>query len=325
MKTLLLTGGCGFIGSNFIRHFLKTRPDWKVLNLDLLTYAGNHLNTAEFEGDPRYKFVQGNICDRPLVESLMPRADAVINFAAETHVDRSIENADDFLTTNVLGLKTLLDAALKNQVARFVHISTDEVYGSLASGSAHEEAPLQPNSPYSAAKASSDLLARSYWKTYGYPTLIVRSSNNFGPYQFPEKVIPLFITNLLEGKKVPLYGAGDNRREWLFIEDNCKAISLILDQGQGGEIYNVGSGNEMSNKELTMKILKMMGEGEARISFVSDRPGHDFRYSLDTHKLEQLGFKASWSFEDALRRTIDWYRDHPEWWRPLKKDKFTVK
>ncbi|MSR76854.1 MAG: dTDP-glucose 4,6-dehydratase [Candidatus Omnitrophica bacterium] len=325
MKTLLVTGGSGFIGSNFIRRFLLTHNDWKVLNLDLLTYAGNPENCKDFSGNSRYEFIQGDICDGARIKNLMPKANALINFAAETHVDRSIDESQSFLLTNILGLKVLLDHARACRVDPFVHISTDEVYGSLATGSADEDAPMAPNSPYSAAKASGDLLARSYWKTYGYPVKIVRSSNNFGPYQFPEKVIPLFITNLLEGKKVPLYGKGENRREWIYVEDNCDAIQIVFDKGEPGEIYNISAGNEISNRELTTHLLKALGAGDERIDYVQDRPGHDFRYSIKTDKLNQLGFKPRWNFHEALKQTITWYQSNPQWWKPLKRDKFTLK
>lgn len=325
MNTVLVTGGCGFIGSNFIRRFLASHKDWKVINLDLLTYAGNPENTKDYSSDSRYEFIQGDIGDAKVVKTIMPRVDAVINFAAETHVDRSIDESHSFLTTNILGVKVLLDHARASKIERFVHISTDEVYGSLTHDSADENFPLTPNSPYSAAKASSDLLARSYWKTYGYPVRIIRSSNNFGPYQFPEKVIPLFITNLIEGKKVPLYGNGENRREWIYVEDNCDGIQLVFDKGKAGEIYNLSAGNEISNRELTHLLLKAVGAGEERIEYVQDRPGHDFRYSIKVDKILQLGFKPRWKFDEGLKETIAWYKNHPQWWKPLKRDKFTLK
>lgn len=325
MNTLLVTGGCGFIGSNFIRLFLKTHPDWKVINLDALTYAGNPENLKEFSNDLRYQFVKGNICDEALVKDLIARVQGVVNFAAESHVDRSIEFVNDFLTTNIMGLRVLLDQSMKQGVERFIHISTDEVYGSLKTGSADEESNLRPNSPYSASKASADLLARAYFKTFNYPIIIARSSNNFGPFQYPEKVIPLFITHLMNKKKVPLYGNGENRREWIHVEDNCKALNLLFDHGKRGEIYNIGSGYEISNKELTHSILKQMGAGEEMIEFVQDRPGHDLRYSLKIDKIQELGFKPTWKFEDALKSTVDWYRLHQDWWTPLKNNKFTLK
>ncbi len=325
MKKVLITGGCGFIGSHFIRGFLNHSPDTSVINLDLLTYAGNPKNNQDYEKDPRYQFVKGDIRDSALVEKIMPEVQAVINFAAETHVDRSIDNAQDFLTTNILGLKVLLDSAMRNKIQRFLHISTDEVYGSLLEGSADENALITPNSPYSAAKASADLLARSYWKTYQFPVIIARSSNNYGPNQFPEKVIPLFVTNLIEGKKVPLYGKGENIREWIYVEDNCEALRIVFEKGKPGEIYNIGSGHELSNKALTHQILGAMGVGEDKIEFVQDRPGHDFRYSIKTDKIRSLGFHPKWTFEKGLQSTVEWYRANASWWMPLKRDKFTLK
>ncbi len=325
MKTLLVTGGCGFIGSNFIRRFLSTHPGWKVINLDKLTYSGNRENTRDLEHSPQYEFVQGDICEEGLAHSLMPRVNGVIHFAAETHVDRSIESPNDFLSTNIFGTWNLLEAARRHRVPRFIQISTDEVYGSIASGSVSEEAPLAPNSPYAASKAASDHMIRSARVTYDYSAIIIRSSNNFGPRQFPEKVIPLFITNLLENKKLPLYGKGVNRREWLFVEDNCAAIELVFDKGKDGEIYNVGCGNEMSNLELARMILKLIGGDEEKIEYVADRPGHDLRYSINTSKIERLGFRPQSNFREALERTVAWYRENQAWWKPLKRDKFTVK
>lgn len=325
MNTILVTGGCGFIGSHFIKLYLKSHPEVKIINLDKLTYAGRLENVRELEGKPNYEFVQGDICDFPLVSSLLKKAKAVIHFAAETHVDRSIDNPDDFLRTNVLGTRSLLEAAIQNKTERFLHISTDEVYGSLKTGDAKEGDPLKPNSPYSAAKASSDLFVRSYGKTYGLPVIITRSSNNFGPNQFPEKVIPLFITNLTEGKQVPLYGDGQNRRDWIFVEDNCRGVELVFDKGTPGEIYNIGIGKDISNLELTHALLKEMGFGLDKINPVADRPGHDFRYSLDISKIKSLGFSPRWTFEQGLKETVRWYRENENWWKPLKKDKFTVK
>ncbi|MCM8774812.1 MAG: dTDP-glucose 4,6-dehydratase [Candidatus Omnitrophica bacterium] len=325
MKNVLVTGGCGFIGSNFIRLFLGSHPDWSVVNLDKLTYAGSLANTDDFSTNKRYEFVHGDICDRRMVESLIKRVDAVIHFAAETHVDRSIDNADDFLMTNFIGTRVLLEAARLAGVRRFVHMSSDEVYGSIAEGAVSETAPLLPNSPYSASKAAGDLMVRAYWMTYQYPAMIVRCSNNYGPYQFPEKVIPLFITNLLEGKTVPLYGKGENRRDWIYVEDACKGVELVFDQGSEGEIYNLGAGNEKTNLELTHAILKTLNSDESKIRYVSDRPGHDFRYSVETSKVRKLGFKPSVSFEEGLERTVNWYRQNRSWWERLKRDKFTLK
>lgn len=325
MKTLLVTGGSGFIGSHFMRLFLKDHPDGKILNLDKLTYCGNPENNRDLEKTGRYEFIHGDICDVSLVASLMEKSDGVVHFAAETHVDRSIDSADLFLMTNIIGTKTLLEAARRSEIKRFVHISTDEVYGSLATGSAKEDSPLLPNSPYSASKASADLMVRAYRETYDLPVIIVRSTNNFGPNQFPEKVIPLFVTHLMEGKKVPLYGKGDNRRDWIYVEDNCQAIALAFDKGEPGSIYNIGAGNEISNLELTNAILRLMGKGSECIENVTDRLGHDFRYSVDSNKIKKLGYQAKWTFEAALKQTIEWYRKNPEWWKPLKKDKFTIK
>lgn len=325
MKHLFITGGCGFIGSKFIKRFLRTHPDWKITNLDKLTYCGNRENTRTLEATDRYRFVEGDITDPSLVDSLMKGADGAVHFAAETHVDRSIDHANDFLLTNILGTRCVVEAARIHRIPRFIQISTDEVYGSIHAGAAKEDAPLLPSSPYSASKAAGDLLIHSYWKTYQYPAVIVRSTNNFGPYQFPEKVIPLFITNLLEGKKVPLYGSGRNRRDWIYVDDNCEAIELVFDKGEGGTIYNVGAGNETSNLDLTVALLKAMGQSEDRIEYAEDRPGHDFRYAVNTDKIRKLGFKPRHRFEDALRETIRWYQSHEGWWRPLKKDKFTVK
>jgi dTDP-glucose 4,6-dehydratase len=325
MKTLLVTGGCGFIGSHFIKRFLKNHPDWNITNLDKLTYCGNPENTKGLESTGRYRFVKADICDVALVDAAMKGVDAVVHFAAETHVDRSLENPNDFLITNIVGTRTLIDAARKALVKRFILISTDEVYGSIAKGAANEESKLNPSSPYSAAKAGADLLALAYWETYHFPIIITRSSNNYGPNQYPEKVIPLFITHLLEGKSVPLYGNGENRRDWIYVEDNCAALELVFEKGMDGEIYNVGIGKDVSNIELTKTILHRMGFDEKKIRYVEDRLGHDFRYSLDTTKITKLGFVPEWTFEKGIEETIRWYREHPEWWQPLKKDKFTVK
>ncbi len=325
MKRLLVTGGCGFIGSNFIRFFLRERPDWYVINLDKLSYSGNLANTEDFAKISRYQFVKGDITNKKLVAQLMKHASAVVHFAAETHVDRSIESADDFLHTNILGTAVLLEASQAYRVENFVHMSTDEVYGSVAKGAAREDSPLRPNSPYSASKAGADLLVRSFQATFKHPAKIIRCTNNFGPYQFPEKVIPLFVTNLLEGKTVPLYGTGKNRRDWIFVEDACRAVLLVLEKGKDGEIYNVGGGHELTNMELTRKILKHLKKKRTMIRLVPDRKGHDFRYALDCTKLKRLGFRPLWNFERGLKATIGWYQHHPRWWKPLKQDKYTVK
>jgi dTDP-glucose 4,6-dehydratase len=324
-KTLVVTGGCGFIGSHFVKRFLRTHAGWNVINLDKLTYAGSRENTRDLESNSRYKFVQGDIADKKLVDSLLSGIDGVVNFAAETHVDRSIDDPDAFLTTNVLGTRALLEAAKKNTVKRFLHISTDEVYGSLRAGSANEKYPLDPSSPYSASKAAADLLVLSYWKTYQLPVVITRSSNNYGPNQFPEKVIPLFITNLIEGKKVPLYGTGKNKRDWIYVEDNCAGVERVFDKGKEGEIYNIGAGHELNNLDLTNTILKKMNAGKESIKYVGDRLGHDFRYSVNISKIKKLGFRLETPFEDGIQKTIHWYRENASWWQPLKRDKFTLK
>jgi dTDP-glucose 4,6-dehydratase len=325
MKKFLVTGGCGFIGSNFVRHFLNQYTDIALVNLDKLTYAGLRSNTQEFESDSRYTFVQGDICDAPLVEKLMNGVEAVIHFAAETHVDRSIDSSDDFVRTNVLGTRVLLETAKRANVKLFLHFSTDEVYGSRLTGSFKETDNLDPSSPYSAAKAGSDLLALSYHKTHRVPVVIVRCTNNFGPYQFPEKVIPLFITNLIEGKKVPLYGTGMNVRDWLYVGDCVKAVDFIIHNGTPGEIYNVAGGNEVNNLELTRLILNEFNLGEEMIDYVKDRLAHDFRYSLDASKLAKLGFSIKPNFKTLLSETIRWYQANPSWWKPLKRDAYTVK
>lgn len=324
-KKVLVTGGAGFIGSHFVRRFLKTHPDWKVINFDKLTYAGNPTNLKEVEANPRYRFIKGDICDLGSIEKACEGVSVIVNFAAETHVDRSIEDDRDFLNTNIFGVRNLLEIIRRRKIERYMHISTDEVYGSIEKGFASENSPLQPNSPYAASKASGDLLVRAYQRTFGIQAVIVRSCNNFGPYQFPEKVIPLFITNLLEKRKVPLYSRGENRRDWIYVEDNCEAVEALLDRGVGGEVYNVGAKSELTNRELTSKILKLFGVGEEWIEYVPDRPGHDFRYAVDCSKIEKLGIQPRHTFDEALEKTAAWYRSHPEWWQPLRKDKFTLK
>jgi len=316
---ILVTGGLGFIGSNFIRYMLGKYRGISIVNLDKQTYAACPENLRDVRSDNRYSYIKGDICDKKTVLSAMRRCSAVINFAAETHVDRSIEDAALFLKTNVLGVHILLEAARKLRVRRFIHIGTDEVYGSRLRGSFAEEDPLMPNSPYSASKAAADMLVRSYIKTYGLPAMITRSSNNFGPFQFPEKVIPLFITNLLEGKRAPLYGDGRNVRDWIYVLDNCRGIDLVLQKGTIGEIYNIAAGNAMTNIKLTKLILKSLGKSERRIQFVKDRPGHDRRYSLDIAKIRTLGFKPQFDFSKALALTVHWYRQNQTWWKKLKK------
>lgn len=318
---LLVTGGAGFIGSNFIRYMLGAHPDYTMVNLDSLTYAGNLNNLKDCDTSPRYTFVRGDICDRALVNAVMENqaVDTVVHFAAESHVDRSIADASAFVKTNVLGTYTLLEAARHHAVRRFIHISTDEVYGSRREGSFKETDILSPSSPYSSSKAGSDLLALSYHTTYNLPVIVTRCTNNFGPYQYPEKLIPLFVTNLLDGKKVPVYGTGKNIRDWIAVQDHCNAVDFLIDKGNSGEIYNIGGENEKTNLEITKKILKLLKKDDSLIEYVQDRPGHDFRYSLDCSKLRRLGWKPSQSFEDGLRDTVGWYEQNEWWWRPLKK------
>jgi dTDP-glucose 4,6-dehydratase len=317
---LLVTGGCGFIGSNFIRRRLAGTED-TVVNLDALTYAGNTANLQEFDGDVRYRFAHGRIEDPATVKEAMSDAEAVVHFAAESHVDRSIADAAPFITTNVLGTQVMLEAARRAEVKRFVHVSTDEVYGALGKeGRFTETTPFRPRSPYAASKAAGDLLAQAYWETHRLPVMVVRPSNNYGPYQFPEKLIPVMVTNLVEGRKVPVYGRGENVRDWLHVEDCCRAIGLVLDRGRPGEAYNIGGESERRNIDLVRLVVKQMGLGEDAIEYVPDRPGHDFRYALDNAKIvRDLGWRPETGFEDGLRRTVDWYREHPDWWRPLKE------
>lgn len=315
---LLVTGGAGFIGSNFIRYILNKYPDYKIINYDKLTYAGNPDNLRDVEKDKRYKFVKGDICDFKLVNKCMKKADAVVNFAAETHVDRSILNAGLFIRTDVNGTFSLLEAARANKIGKFIHISTDEVYGSILKGSFSEESPLKPNSPYSAAKASSDMLVRSYFTTYGVPAVITRCSNNYGPFQYPEKIIPLFVTNAIDDQKLPLYGDGKNVRDWLYVADHCRAIDIAVHKGKNGEVYNIGGGVEMTNIELTRKVLKIMKKPVSLIKKVSDRPGHDRRYSIDCSKIMKLGYRPLYTFEKALEETVKWYIDNENIWRRLK-------
>ncbi len=319
---LLVTGGSGFIGSNFIRYVLSEHPDDRVVNLDKLTYAGNPANLADLESDPRYTFVQGDIADADLVRDVTRGVDAVVNFAAPSHVDRSILDADEFLRTNVLGVRVLLEAVRSLRVPRLLHVSTDEVYGSIAKGAASETAPLRPSNPYSAAKAGGDLLALAYWNTHGVPVVITRSSNNFGPYQYPEKMVPLFITNAIDNQPLPVYGDGHQVRDWIYVLDNCSAIDLVLRQGVAGEIYNIGGGHEVANVTLTHDILRLLGKPDSLIELVADRPGHDRRYALDATKLWKLGWAPRYPFASALETTVRWYREREAWWRPLKSGEF---
>jgi dTDP-glucose 4,6-dehydratase len=320
----LVTGGAGFIGSHYVRTLLTDawgldQPD-RLTVLDKLTYAGNPANLDPVRDDSRLRFVEGDILDRALVDTLMAETDVVVHFAAESHVDRSILGAADFVMTNVVGTQTLLDSALHHQVGRFVHVSTDEVYGSIEQGSWTEEEPLLPNSPYSASKASSDLIARSYHRTHGLPVTITRCSNNYGPYQFPEKVVPLFVTNLVDGLTVPLYGEGGNVRDWLHVDDHCRGIHLVACGGRPGEVYNIGGGTELTNKELTSLLLEATGTGWDRVTQVPDRLGHDLRYSVDIGKITaELGYRPEVPFEKGLADTVAWYRENRAWWEPLKK------
>jgi len=318
---LLVTGGAGFIGSNFIHHMMGSHSDLEVINLDVLTYAGNLNNLKGIEKNPRYTFIKGDICNRAIVNAILDKhkVDAIVHFAAESHVDRSIADASAFVMTNVLGTHTLLECARTHSIPKFIHISTDEVYGSTMKGSFKETDILSPSSPYSASKAGSDLLALSYFTTYNLPVIITRCTNNFGPYQYPEKLIPLFVTNLLDGKKVPVYGTGKNVRDWIYVSDHCRAVEFLLEHGIPGEIYNIGGGHEKTNLEITKKILDLLSLDDSMIEYVTDRPGHDFRYSLDCSKLHALGWKPHRSFDEALSETISWYTLNEWWWRPLKK------
>ena len=315
---LVVTGGAGFIGSNFVRFMLRRYDDLEVVNLDKLTYAGNLENLRDIEDDARYTFVKGDICDAAVVRAALQGADAVVNFAAETHVDRSISGPQDFISTDVLGTHTLLEAVRELAIARYVQISTDEVYGSTETGSFTEESDLVPSSPYSASKAGADLLVLAYHRTYGAPVLITRSSNNFGPWQYPEKIIPLFIINAIDDQALPVYGDGLNVRDWLYVDDNCAGIDAVLRKGALGEVYNIGGGNEVKNLALTHHILELLGKSPELIRFVADRPGHDRRYSIDCGKLQALGWRPATPFETGLERTVSWYRDNPPWWRKIK-------
>ncbi|MFH1836944.1 MAG: dTDP-glucose 4,6-dehydratase [Candidatus Omnitrophota bacterium] len=315
---LLITGGCGFIGANFIHFMLNKHKDIRIINLDKLTYCGNPESLKDIEDDERYSFVKGDICDKDIVSEVMAGADAVVNFAAESHVDRSIKYPEDFLRTNIFGVKILLDEAKKAKINRVIQISTDEVYGSIEEGFSNETFPLRPNSPYSATKAAGDLLALSYYKTYDLPVIVTRSSNNFGPFQYPEKAVPLFITNLMENKKVPLYGDGGNVRDWLFVEDNCEAIDIVLEKGEPGEVYNIGGGIHLTNIEMTNRILNLLGKDESFIQAVTDRPGHDRRYALDSSKIRALGWLPKTGFDRNLEQTVTWYKENKAWWKTLK-------
>ncbi|TAL25738.1 MAG: dTDP-glucose 4,6-dehydratase [Nitrospirae bacterium] len=318
---ILVTGGCGFIGSNFIRYILKKYPGYEITNLDALTYSGNLENLRDIKKDKRYRFVHGRIDDMDLAMDVLNKSDYVVNFAAETHVDRSIHDAQPFILTNILGTHVMLEALRTASVKKFIHISTDEVYGTLGNeGKFSEETPLRPNSPYSASKAAGDLLVRAYHETYGLPAIIVRPSNNYGYYQFPEKFIPLMVTSLLTDKPIPVYGKGENIRDWLFVEDTCEAIDKIMHDGGIGEIYNIGGNSEIRNIELARKVLGIVGKGEEYIKFVKDRPGHDYRYALDNSKIgRELQWRPSVRIDEGLEKTVRWYKDNEWWWKPLKE------
>jgi dTDP-glucose 4,6-dehydratase len=313
----LVTGGAGFIGSNYVRWVL-TNTDDEVVVFDALTYAGNLSTLRDVDDSPRYQFVKGNITDRGTLEEAMRGQDAVVHFAAESHVDRSIVGPDDFVNTNCFGTNVVMDTARQLEIGRVIHIGTDEVYGSVEVGSSKETDPLEPRSPYSAAKAGSDLIALSYHSTYGVPVSVTRCTNNFGPYQYPEKAIPLFTTNLLDGRPIPLYGDGLNQRDWLYVDDHCAGVDLVLRQGDSGEIYNIGAGNETPNRVLVDKLLDLLGVGEDMISYVEDRLGHDRRYSVDIAKISALGWRRQRSLDEALDETVAWYRDNRWWWEPLR-------
>jgi dTDP-glucose 4,6-dehydratase len=321
MVKVLVTGGAGFIGSNFVHYALAAHQDWQVTTLDKLTYAGRIENLDSVRNNPRHRFVQGDVADAKVAAPLVQESDIVVHFAAETHVDRSILHAGDFITTDVFGTFVLLEAARETpNLRRFVQISTDEVYGSVPEGSSKETDELRPRNPYSASKAGADRLAYSYWATYQVPVIVTRASNNYGPNQFPEKIIPLFITNLIDDIPVPLYGDGQNVRDWLHVDDHCRAVDLLIDQGAPGEVYNIGGGNHVKNVDLTHRILALVGKPDSLIKPVADRPGHDRRYSLDTAKLQSLGWRPRESFEEGLAKTVTWYRDNERWWRPIKDE-----
>ncbi len=321
MKTILVTGGAGFIGSNFIKYMLNKYKNYKIVNLDLLTYAGNLENLKDIEDNPNYEFIKGNITNIELVDKILStNIDYIINFAAESHVDRSIENPSIFIKTNIMGTQVLLDASKKYNIEKYIQISTDEVYGSLEeTGYFTEETPLTPNSPYSASKAGADLLVRSYHETFNLPINITRCSNNYGPYQFPEKLIPLIIANAYENKDLPIYGDGLNIRDWLYVEDHCSAIDLVLHKGKVGEVYNIGGNNEMKNIEIVKLIIEKLDKPKSLIKYVKDRPGHDKRYAIDSSKIQnELGWKPDYTFETGIKKTIQWYLDNKNWWKNIR-------
>ena len=323
MKTYLITGGAGFIGSNYIRHLLKQNTKIKIINLDKLTYCGNLDNLKDIENDTRYTFIQGDIADKTTVTNAFKhKPDILINFAAETHVDRSINQPDDFIKTDIYGTYTLLETARTHGLELFIQISTDEVYGPVLEGEVTEEAPLKPSNPYSASKVGADRLCYSYYITYKIPILIDRASNNFGPFQYPEKIIPLFVTNALQDQQLPIYGNGLQVRDWLFVEDHCRAIDILIHKGQLGEVYNVGGNHQITNIELTKQLLQNLNKPESLINHITDRPGHDRRYSLNSDKIKQLGWQPQTDFHTALTNTINWYQNNPSWWQKIKSGKF---
>lgn len=322
---IFVTGGAGFIGSNFIRHILKKYSDYEVVNFDKLTYAGNLENLKDKENDQRYKFIKGDICDKAAVMEAAQGCDAIINFAAETHVDRSIMDDNDFIETDILGVKNLLEAVRELGLKKMIQISTDEVYGDIPAGIfSKENDALHPSSPYSASKAGGEMLCLAYARTYGVPVMITRSTNNYGPYQYPEKIIPLFVTNLLEGKKVPVYGDGGQIRDWIYVQDNCEALDLVLHKGAIGEIYNIGANQnpEISNLLLTTKIVQACGKDKSAIEYVKDRPGHDRRYAVDTQKIRALGWMPVASFDGGLTKTVLWYKNNEVWWKKIKSGEY---
>ncbi|MFH1502672.1 MAG: dTDP-glucose 4,6-dehydratase [Candidatus Eisenbacteria bacterium] len=319
---ILVTGGAGFIGSNFIRHYLSEHSDCDILNFDKLTYAGNLENLRSVENDARYSFVRGDICDPEAVDDAVHETDVVVNFAAETHVDRSIGDPEGFLKTDIFGVHVLLESARKHGVARFVQISTDEVYGPAMNEPFREDAPLNPRNPYSASKAGGEMLARSYFTTFGCPVIVTRAANNIGPNQYPEKVVPLFTTNAIQDEPLPLYGSGEQERDYMHVLDHCTALDTIIEKGRPGETYNIGAGNHMKNIDMARFILRELGKPESLITHVRDREGHDFRYAVDTTKLKGLGWEPAYDAETALRETVAWYSSNPGWWKPLKSGEF---
>lgn len=319
---ILITGGAGFMGSNAVRYFLKNYSDIQIVNLDKLTYAGNLENLMDIADDSRYQFVRGDIADEKIVDKVVKDTDVIINYAAETHVDRSIHDPKSFIVTDVFGTLTLLETAKKYKIKKYIQISTDEVFGSILDGKFTETSPFEPNSPYAASKAGGDLLCRAYFKTYGIPVVVTHSCNFFGPNQYPEKMMPLFITNLLENKKVPVYGDGQQVREWIYTEDHCRAIDLLVQKGKEGEVYNIGTGHEMANMEITKLLLNELGKDESSIEYVKDRPGHDRRYAIDAAKLRGLGWEPRVDFLSGIKRKVQWYKDNENWWKKIKSGEY---